>query len=359
MSNIRGQGPDVETQAPFPDGALNADCMAIPADGVLYGNRKHACSFKEYTYVVFNLRTAQVDGFLPFNIRTGLVTSHRSGEFIQVYRFDFGPAYGNVHSPQLDYILALGGTTDPSKYSVSGFNSGASIQPNTSREITVTWKEQPLADAVGVGFRLTEMQFRFSNAEPDVVATSYSKVTVDDVRCDKTMRNSQGYKQGCVFPVYVGGVDYRGPYGGADIPQAVGHIQAAAGAGLPGTSLSRPLHRIASVDDRNANRAIACPRTASIANPRKVPGRSCDEYPFASTREGAASGGPGRTFNPNCHVPDLQSSGSSTGYSVCMIDASQNNLGGSKLGVFYGQGRYIDGDAFFVDASGGALPPPP
>ncbi len=82
--------------------------------------------------------------------------------------------------------------------------------------------------------------------------------------------------------------------------------------------------------------------------------------PFASTMEGANSDPTfGRTFNPECPVPDLGASGVSTGYSVCMIDADENSLAGSWLGRFYGDSRVIQGDAFFLVAQGGSLPSVP
>ncbi|WP_425301671.1 NucA/NucB deoxyribonuclease domain-containing protein [Nocardia farcinica] len=105
-------------------------------------------------------------------------------------------------------------------------------------------------------------------------------------------------------------------------PEAVGHVQRAQQSGLPGGAGS-PLHRQASVSERNNNRRVSCPRGNAVGDARKVPGRSCDEYPFASTREGAASNPNGRPFNPECHVPDLGAATGPTGYSVCMIDNPQ------------------------------------
>ncbi|WP_157838440.1 NucA/NucB deoxyribonuclease domain-containing protein [Nocardia farcinica] len=141
-------------------------------------------------------------------------------------------------------------------------------------------------------------------------------------------------------------------------PEAVGHVQRAQQSGLPGGAGS-PLHRQASVSERNNNRRVSCPRGNAVGDARKVPGRSCDEYPFASTREGAASNPNGRPFNPECHVPDLGAATGPTGYSVCMIDNPQNLLAGGLLGVFYGRMRVIDNDAFVVLATGGTLPPAP
>ncbi|TSD99812.1 hypothetical protein FOS14_11245 [Skermania sp. ID1734] len=361
QSCVDPEDPNLASSDP-PTYALPSECFTIPNDGRLRGNRKQACSLSTFAMTVRRkdpvTQAVEVVGKLPFNLRTGVLTSHRSGKIIQEYRFEFGAPYQEIGVPKLNYQLSYEGSADQSRYSVSGFTSGSTVSPNTTMAITVTWNEQLLDDGA-VDYRTTELRFDFSNIAP-FIPSPYEYVTIDgDLRCDKTMKNRQGYVQGCVLPKFVPGLDYRGNSDGGRFPQAVGHIQSATGSGLPGASLSRPLHRESDVGARNNNRLTACPRTASISGPRQVSGRSCDEYPFASTKEGAASGGPGRTFNPNCHVPDLGTSTASTGYSVCMIDAGQNSLAGSYLGRFYGFGRVIGGDAFYVAATGGALPPPP
>ncbi|MFF8974419.1 NucA/NucB deoxyribonuclease domain-containing protein [Streptomyces sp. NPDC014995] len=54
---------------------------------------------------------------------------------------------------------------------------------------------------------------------------------------------------------------------------------------------------------------------------------SCDEYPFASTWQGANTGG---------------------SYSQRMIDAKQNSGGGRALSLFYLYNRIIEKDRFLV-----------
>lgn len=59
---------------------------------------------------------------------------------------------------------------------------------------------------------------------------------------------------------------------------------------------------------------------------------NCDEYPFASTYEGAASG--------------------DDRYSARLIDADDNQEAGRRLGQFYRENRVLDGDAFYVHIVG-------
>ena len=57
----------------------------------------------------------------------------------------------------------------------------------------------------------------------------------------------------------------------------------------------------------------------------------CDEYPFASVREGGASGGP---------------------VSGRVIPADQNREGGIQLNNWYEWDRILDGDTFWVETLG-------
>ena len=87
---------------------------------------------------------------------------------------------------------------------------------------------------------------------------------------------------------------------------------------------------------------------ASLVRP---PGKSCDEYPFASTYEGAALSGGGPRTQSWCQVPlSGPPSTGPAGYSVCTINAAENSQAGSLLNsVLYSPYRVIDGDAFHIN----------
>jgi hypothetical protein len=159
------------------------------------------------------------------------------------------------------------------------------------------------------------------------------------VRCDNALPGS--YYIGCVFPGYISALVYQhtGPY-----PEIAQHIGDAQASGLPGAYPSgTPLTRLTDGNVQDQNRNTACP--SSYTRP---PGDSCDEYPFASTHQGAyLSGGGPRTF-PYCLIVLTQQSTGSTGYSVCMLDANENSGAGNALGQFYLNNRIIEGDAFRV-----------
>ncbi|MEU5309038.1 NucA/NucB deoxyribonuclease domain-containing protein [Streptomyces sp. NPDC021562] len=57
-------------------------------------------------------------------------------------------------------------------------------------------------------------------------------------------------------------------------------------------------------------------------------GLKCDEYPFASTREGPTNG--------------------DNRYSVLLITGTDNNAGGNMILAMYSANRVLDGDAFYL-----------
>jgi hypothetical protein len=136
------------------------------------------------------------------------------------------------------------------------------------------------------------------------------------VRCDNSL---PGRGAGCVLPQVTPEMyyDLNGPY-----PELAQHIQYAQQIkGLPGGSFDRPLTRTTDQTAQDRNNAVACP-----ASFPRDPGQDCDEYPFASTWEGAA-------FGP---------------YDAEAIDSTQNQQGGSALLQFYNQERVLNHDPFVV-----------
>jgi len=135
------------------------------------------------------------------------------------------------------------------------------------------------------------------------------------IRCDNVLKGNIG--PGCVF---------RGNgllvYRPAELPELVDHIQYAQSLGIAGSGTTGPLHRETDDGKITQNRNKACP--SSLPRPE---GQECDEYAFASTKEGAASGGP---------------------YDAKMIDREQNRLGGTQLSSMYLQQRMLDNDHFYV-----------
>jgi len=157
-----------------------------------------------------------------------------------------------------------------------------------------------------------------------------------ETRCDSTYYGTTG----CVFydfvPVFSLDFDWH--------EDAAWHVYEAQRSGLVGNDF--PLTRITDPDKIQLNRDIACPEILE-----RPAGKSCDEYPFASTNEGGSMHGPlaGRTFD-GCKMDSLpQGVEGPNGWSACFIDESNNDSAGADLGNFYTFNRMINGDKFFVE----------
>jgi hypothetical protein len=93
--------------------------------------------------------------------------------------------------------------------------------------------------------------------------------------------------------------------------------------GNPNFGDSAGLTRDMSQADQDANRAVACP------SGQTPPGQSCDEYPMASTHQGAAFSPPGD-------------------WSTAFVTPASNDSQGGVLANFYKFFHVLDGDEFFV-----------
>lgn len=183
------------------------------------------------------------------------------------------------------------------------------------------------------------LQFNIPGAVPSPVYYSEFNPWVPWIRCDNLTPGLS--RIGCVVWAYTPYMQYSltGPR-----PELARHISDAQASGLPGRPGTQPLTRLWTGDDSADNRNTACP--SSYTRPA---GKSCDEYPFATSRQGAdTGGGTGRTFSW-CQIRQLpQNVTGSSGYSACMIDASQNTDGGNDLKNFYMSNRVHQDDPFWV-----------
>ena len=154
-------------------------------------------------------------------------------------------------------------------------------------------------------------------------------------RCDNTLPNfSQG---GCVYPdfsfnLYI--LSLSDPTVQA-VAQRISDAQfgTTTSPALPDQfgvfGANNPLTRAINPADIAANRNASCASFVPDPTPLGQPPDSCDEYPFASTHQGAAFVGPGR-------------------FSVAHVALDQNTRAGSLLGGFYSSNGIIDGDPFYA-----------
>ncbi|UOT06768.1 hypothetical protein MPY17_13930 [Rhodococcus opacus] len=194
--------------------------------------------------------------------------------------------------------------------------------------------------APGGGSNIGQSNWSFTVSSPSFTTANGKSGNTPIIRCDAGvgLRNSQG----CAFRHVAPVLDYT-DY--TTIGDFRNHVSAAQASGLPGAYGSGELNRATDDAIIRQNRAGSC---GGITGPRGA--NSCDEYPFASTFEGARNGGPGRTF-ANCGIKDNDLVPGATGfqgYSVCLIPKDQNNRAGAYLGWFYAKNRVMNNDGYHV-----------
>ncbi len=164
---------------------------------------------------------------------------------------------------------------------------------------------------------------------------------MDDVRCDNaTGANlSRPRRVGCVVP-WAATIAY---YDRISYPSLAGHVEKAQGSGLPGSASTSkpPLTRTTVTATVSTNRSRACGDAPSIS------GKSCDEYPLATSKEGLASGGTRRTFT-GCNITAPTGVTGPTGASACMITASENSAQGAIMAAYYYDRRVLENDPYRV-----------
>jgi Deoxyribonuclease NucA/NucB len=157
-------------------------------------------------------------------------------------------------------------------------------------------------------------------------SSTMDTVRSQQMRCDSLrIFGSPAYNNGCVFqivaPIFT--LNRSDPA----VAEAAQHIYNAQRS-LPDhwgwIDNGPPLHRLYDPVKRRRNHDVACAGFVPDAA-----GDQCDEYPFASTYEGASFVGRNRV-------------------SVASIIGSHNTTAGSRLGGFYRDQRVIDGEAFWV-----------
>lgn len=182
----------------------------------------------------------------------------------------------------------------------------------------------------------------FNYSHPDGITIDSAGYKAPKIRCDRDYPGRPN-SVGCVFPQQSASLDLNDYYNAWAT-----HVIWAQANGLPTV-----LHR-ATLAEKNANRAIAC---ASAPKPRPT-GYQCDEYPFASAKEGAAAGTGGvrvpdifySTPGDFCGMPPAPATGPG-GWSICLIPAADNQEGGQVLNNIYKAFRVIPGDAYSLNYS--------
>jgi hypothetical protein len=290
-------------------------------------------------YQVVENRAPVLVGQMFHEVITGITTSGGSAQWTHSFAITMGISWGAVAGISVNADGECEANCSPLGFS---FNFGP-VTSGTQRQ----GRAQFTTSSQGIGsvwLAASTWRWWFTNPTWIPPITSSLTITPPAHRCDQAIGPPGSI--GCVFaqkrPTH--------EIGRARYPKYARHIELAINFGLPSV-----LTRTRDEAQMAANRARACPQSPTN-------GWSCDEYPFASTHEGAAN--PmhpyGRTFmilNWNSGYPPFycgvnwvptRKLGESLGYSVCGIPLEENTGGGSDLAVFYFENRVLHNDQFLV-----------
>ncbi|WHX15574.1 hypothetical protein QFW82_00250 [Streptomyces malaysiensis subsp. malaysiensis] len=235
-------------------------------------------------------------------------------------------SYGDSGLPAWGYqieVSAYRGWGDAMKASISGkaTKKGAckvtestfpakKLAPLNSWKLGESFFDTTAVRAGAIGRCAITWTLTFTNSGYPPAASTF---TLNEFRCD----NATGGRPevGCVVPWYASPMIYSK----ARAPQLASHITRAQRSGLPGATFDRPLTRTTTESVRKKNRDLACPRGET-----RPQGKTCDEYPLATSEQGMSAGGARRTF-PGCSVQGVPSRTGSKGASACFITEDDQN----------------------------------
>jgi hypothetical protein len=266
--------------------------------------------------------------------------------------FDY--TYGAVDLPNWGHQIGVAPNTgwgDALRASVSGTSSatgdctasGAAIFPVQSlapnNGVMRQGESYAATTAVApgaIGYCTTTWSLTFTTpGYPPAGSTS----SMSEMSCDNAI-GANGFRParvGCVIPWFPAAKTYfRSTH-----PTLADHVARAQASGLPGATFANPLNRNVDQTTIDQNRNLACGDAPSLS------GRSCDEYPLASTYQGMAFGGTRRTFT-GCDINAPTGVTGPTGVSACMITASENNSQGGLMAAFYYDERVLGTDPYRI-----------
>ncbi|MFE3526749.1 Tat pathway signal protein [Streptomyces sp. NPDC059161] len=279
-----------------------------------------------------------------------------SQQFVAWTEFSL-PDLTGVPSATLDLYLQDCWATSDCTASPGGWNGSTTWaqgdQHTTTRTDTFSWNKV----AGGQSTLSLDWNTSWSASGTSDLANNQWRDPAFAIRCD----NQVGGNTGCVFPKVAPTLNLEN----AKYPAAAAYywIMQEKLASHPGSKkYNAPLHRLADDSTAKDNRGKMCLLAIAEWNPNpNAIGASCDEYPFAKSRE---SGGMTLSSGKSCvqmyavKKPDgtymlkLDENYAYPAWNeICgraAITSSQNTAAGGKLGRFTTSVRLLDNDAYFV-----------
>lgn len=310
------------------------DACTSASPGSWHGvNRLESCS-KETVVVKFANRTADLGSATFLNLHE-INTNNRKPDWnhkITTTKISYRLGYGKAAIPNYTAdARRADGSTVP-------YLNGVSTYPAAGRtDQWVTWNQRRDAPALGKANprNRTIWTYRVTVPNSNVTLLNVGSYRSTSIQCDRQAAQASA---GCAIKDFVPTFSWKT----SRFPSYARHVREAQASGLPGGPGKQALTRTVAPATIKLNRGTACP--ISLKRPAK---KSCDEYPFATTYEGAASKSGAARSRPWCQMPDKARTGAG-GFSRCFIPETENQSGGSSLGNAYINARIVDRDAFRV-----------
>jgi hypothetical protein len=267
-------------------------------------NRFEICTNSVGSISVINLSNGQTIGFLNFTLQQDIVMNPNSLTFGENYNMNFTNGGGNILGMTVSLVVTCGSNCS----ATTNFTNPASAFPGGSFGGGISYSDFPiLVDN-------TRSTYTITAAGPGAPGVGVSQS--QPYRCDTVA----SFTSGCVNPGYwpILTTMLNLP----TISQNIRNVQSAGPHHYGRMSGGFPLQRNDSLQD--ANNAAACPPPGA-----QPPNTSCDEYPFASTSQGASQS----------QKPDWNS---------VWAPVSEQNSQGGYISSFYQGNRVLSGDSFWV-----------
>ncbi|UQI46193.1 NucA/NucB deoxyribonuclease domain-containing protein [Streptomyces sp. HU2014] len=291
-------------------------CPVPPPGNTSVWSRTHSCQTVNATVNV--LRNGRPVGSAHFTVQHVMSLDIDKTAWSETVRTTKARLVGNASG-----IRAVFGTTCGSGCKATPglkpFTLGSSA-PSARTAYQATVKRYTQRDSMSrYTFSLTKPGFT-----PGSLAYNSSVYRCDDKFYSKKPQFSK--PPGCVFRTHPAVETNQRllPY----ISKNIRNVQSK-GIHIGSPNYGRPLHRITDGKKIAANREAVCPARTKPPTNLPFPKPQCDEYPFASTKEGGTA-----LAKPNrgtMWVPD-----------------KENQTQGGFLATFYRENRVLDGDPYYV-----------
>jgi hypothetical protein len=239
--------------------------------------RTSACLNAGLTYTVFDLDTGVVNGTAQFTVTQAIDANAASTDWAESDTLTLVSEFGTA--VDLSAAWTTGCSTPCSPASASPWDGPQPLAPGDTLSGETSFSDPGLSRAAPGPDAMNE-SYTLDVTQPAVLPAAPLTWSSPTVRCDNVLRVAPA---GCVFPdatpQYVVPISQYGA-AAAMIQWAQQNLTGAWG------SPAAPLHRLGIPAQTQMNRRVIC-RRGWRRNPA-ISTDSCDEYPFASTKESGA-----------------------------------------------------------------------